>query len=198
MTLGTTYSVTSLGSGFQERACQIGELKVKRKLGDNTGIFRSLLPLALSSLPRFHLNIKDEVDDNSNIEKREHDLEPGDVTDDLEQLPGQEGRGQDQSHIFGPYFSEHQSDAFQQMETRGGEDSEADLLEPVRIDHRNLLQNQAGEAALRIETQVDDEARHHVDEISVHKLERSNAQENEESRFQQLPYADSDDPSLAC
>src|SRR5271170_479805 len=86
----TTCSVACFGSGLQERACQIKELKVRRKFGDNTGIFRSLVPLALFSLPRFHLNIKDQVHNNSNIEKREYDLDPGNVTDDFEQLPGQE------------------------------------------------------------------------------------------------------------
>src|SRR5277367_2893067 len=95
--------------------------------------YRSFLSLAFSSLPRFHLNIEDEVDDNSNIEKGEYDLDPSDVTDDLEQLPGQKRSSQDQSDVFGPYLSEHQSDAFEQMEPRGGEDREADLLQPVRI-----------------------------------------------------------------
>jgi hypothetical protein len=84
------------------------------------------------------------------------------------------------------------------MEASGGEDREADLFQPVGIDHRHLLENEAGEAALCIEAQVNDEARHHIYKISVQKLERSNAQQNEEGGFEQLPDTDRHDPSFAC
>ena len=72
-----------------------------------------------------------QIDENGQIQQSEHHLEHGDVADDLVELPGQEGAGQDQGELFGPDLFQTQAGAVDDVQGGVEKNGEAYLFEPV-------------------------------------------------------------------
>jgi hypothetical protein len=84
----TIGGVIYFDSRFQERTCQIEELKVSENLPISGNYLRWSRRWMAQSFSHTHLNIENQVDQHRQIDECEHDLEPGDVTDNFKELPG--------------------------------------------------------------------------------------------------------------
>ena len=140
--------------------------------------------------------MEDQVQDHHNVDEGENDLDPGDVTDDFEEFPGQEGRGEDERYVFGPDLAQDETDALEAVQSGVAEDADADLLEAMGIDESQLVEDEIDESAFGVEPQAGDDARGHVDQVLVQELDGSDAEEDAENGLDKLEGSDGDEPPI--
>src|ERR1700684_4506747 len=72
-----------------------------------------------------------QIDEDDQAEEGQHYLEHRDMADDFLKLPGKKRPGQDEGEVLRPALLQHQSSAFDDVESRVEKNGEADLFEPV-------------------------------------------------------------------
>src|ERR1700733_15354241 len=94
-----------------------------------------------------------QIDKDEQVEDGQHYLKHRDMADDFVKLPGQKRSGQDEGEVLCPALLQHQSGAFDDVQSRVEKNGEADLFEPVRAEQGRFFQQHIDDPILGVEAE---------------------------------------------
>jgi hypothetical protein len=188
-----------------DRLCKRSEksewgFKEQKAAPGGRGLRKSLrgAGVAGGALAQPALQVGGEVADDRDIEQAEDAFGPGGAAEDLKQLPGQEGGGDDEGEVFGPGFAEDEAGTFQDVERGEEKDADRNLAEAMGADEGDLVEDEADEAAIRVEAHIADPLGDNGDEVLVQETKGAEAESDEKKRFEELARADQDEPAVGA
>ena len=116
----------------------------------------------------------------------------------LEDLPGQEGGGDGQCQVLGPYFFQIQADSLDQIEAGINEYDCPDTPKQPVIEDRHPVEDEVDETRLRVEAQMVGQIGKNIADILVQQPQRAHSNGGKEERLRQLEGSDEDEPSIAA
>src|SRR4051794_7987914 len=99
-------------------------------------------------------DVVDQIRHHGDVHDQKRKLDPGNVSDDLEHLPGKERSGHDDRQVFSPGLLHQQSYAFDDIDGGVGKDCRADHAQAVIVEEGNLVEHNVHKAAFRIEVEL--------------------------------------------
>ena len=162
-----------------------GELRLFRRR-------RHLTPLTLTPL---HYDLQ-KVQKHHKVDHQKAGTHERDPPEDLENLPGQERRGDQQSHVFRPGLFQIESDPFRQPYGGVGEQRETEATQQVVRDNGSSIEDEIYEARLRIETHVVSEPKQHVAQVFMHQAQGTHADGDKQQRLAQLESCNQNQPAI--
>jgi hypothetical protein len=140
----------------------------------------------------------EQIDEDEDVDGEEADANPGDVTEDLEELPGQERGGDGEGEVLAPGLFKIEADAFDHGEGGVQIREKADAAENRVVDERGFLEDKSDQARLGIEAEMAGEEVDLIGDVSVEEAMGADADGDEEKSMEEFIDRDGEQQRIAA
>ncbi len=140
----------------------------------------------------------EQIEEDQNVDGEETDANPGDVTEDLQKLPGQEGGGNGEGEVLAPGLFKIEADAFDHGEGGVAIRKEADSAQNRVVDEGGLLEDKSDQSRFGIEAEMASEEVDLVGQVFVEEAMGAHANGDEQKSLEEFIDRDGEQQRIAA